>query len=206
MVPPQLPRRAVTARAVAVSAGLHLVIVIALVAAGAAARPPRTVDVEIVAPTLLVTQREPTQPIEQAADPAPGGRRLAAAPPVRRAEPQHKLPRPHRRPAPPPAEPTSTPAGELATGTQAAEPAPSTDGSAAQVEGGAGGGWGTGIGAGNGDVDLSARPVPLELHPSQTLPYTEAALRDQISGDVSLELIVDPLGRVERAVVRRGLG
>jgi TonB family protein len=36
--------------------------------------------------------------------------------------------------------------------------------------------------------------------------YTAEALRDRVSGDVQLVLMVDPLGHVGSATVRRGLG
>src|SRR5262249_32629069 len=87
-------------------------------------------------------------------------------------------------------------------------PAPGTDGA---IHSGSGsqlgaGGDGTGAGGGGGWIDLTARPVPIDASSARVLPYTEAALRDRISGDVVLVLHVDAQGAVTGATVRKPLG
>jgi TonB family protein len=48
--------------------------------------------------------------------------------------------------------------------------------------------------------------VPLNAAAFVTLPYTEAAARDRVGGNVIVELMIDPLGHVGRATISRGLG
>ncbi|HSR97856.1 MAG TPA: TonB family protein, partial [Kofleriaceae bacterium] len=144
-----------------------------------------------------------------------------AAPP-RRPEPVRKLPR-ARRPTPPiprpaggdltaerapeqspaPLEEAAPPA---AADGQGAGAAPDGPGAGLLGTGAGGGGTGGGNGDGTGDIDRSGPPVPIDPSAAATQLYTEAAMRDHVTGDVSLVLAVDPLGRVARATVRRGLG
>ena len=98
--------------------------------------------------------------------------------------------------------PAAEPAAAPSTDVPSREPAGGDDPTSG---GGAGAGDG-GSGRGEGMLDLSSRAIPLESNTSRTLPYTAEAQRDQISGDVHLLLMVDPLGRVGRATVRHGLG
>lgn len=198
------------ARVVLASAAIHISLVIALIVAGTAAGRRSVIDVEIAATPVVTTELAlpPAPPPEG----PPGGRPAIEPIPVRSVEPARR-PRLHRAPpapapvapAPPATEvdPSAPPAGDGADGEAAAD-----------AGGGDGGGSGSGLGAGTGhgfgdgtrDLDLSARPIPLDPNLSPTLPYTEEAARGRISGDVQLVLTVDPLGRVGRVAVRRGLG
>jgi protein TonB len=142
--------------------------------------------------------------------------------PPRRPEPVRKLPRAHR-PTPPIPRPAG---GELAAERTAEQvPAPldeaaplaaadgqgtgsPPDGQSAGLVGGGSGGGGAGGGNGDGigDIDRSGPPVPIDPSAAATQFYSEAALRDRVTGDVSFVLAVDPLGRVARATLRRGIG
>jgi protein TonB len=207
----------VTARAVLASAALHIataVIIAMLVAAATGVRQPSTVDIELVGPATVALGPAPMPPppLKPGRDPGRRGDRIADRAPARRARPVRKLPDTTRAapPAPPPA--AVVPDGSAPA---VAEPAPTdtADVGSREPAGGealrSGGGPGEGAGGrGGGDsvLDLSARPVPLEVHASQTLMSTAEAQRDRISGYVHLVLTVDPLGHVGRATVRQGLG
>lgn len=206
-----------TPRAVFASAALHIVVVavlLVLVSAATPARPPATVDIEIVTPMLAVVTPAPPPPppVDRGRDGGQRGDRIADRAPGRRAQPLRNLPQAHRAAPPPPSPAAVTPS---APDLPAAEPAGATNSEAVSGEpaagddpqsgGGAGQGTG-GSGSGAGAVDLSARPVPLDLNSLQTLMYTAEAQRDRVSGDVHLVLTIDPLGHVGRATLRRGLG
>jgi len=214
-------------RGVAVSAAIHLVLVIALIAAGGAVAPPRIVDIEIV-PKMAIAEVAPVPTGEGGRGSAPGPQGSAPAPvpiaalPPRPPAPMRKPPR-ARRTAPPiprpvggdllverapdetpaPLEEAAPPAAADGQGAGAA-----LDGQGASFLGAGtgGGGTGGGNGDGTGDIDRSGPPVPIDPNAAATQLYTEAAMRDRVTGDVSLVLAVDPLGRVARATVRRGLG
>jgi len=206
----------VTARVVVTSAALHAFVLILLVVAAARARRPPTIDIEIVAPAVAVVPppppAPPLEPGRPGRDAGQRGDRIADRVPGRRSEPVRTLPHAHRA-APPVPHPAAVlpdvpdlPAADSATAPSAdvtaGEPAAGEDPASGGGTGEGGGGRGRGAGA----LDLSARPIPLDANTSRTLPYTAEAQRDQVSGDVHLVLAVDPLGRVGRATVRHGLG
>jgi TonB family protein len=208
----------VTVRVVAASAAIHgvLVVVLVLAAGGRAQRAP-VVDIELVAPAAVVLAATPALPPERGRDLGPrGGDRIADRAPGHRALPARNPLPVHRAavPAPSlapaalaapavPATPPAEPAAPQATETGESEPAAGgRQGGGGAGEGAGGGGDGDGMGA----IDRSARPVPLEPSAAQTSMYTAEALRDRVSGDVQLVLMVDPLGHVGSATVRRGLG
>jgi periplasmic protein TonB len=206
----------VRARVVAASAAIHaaiaLAIALAIGAAGSGERPT-TIDVEIAVPPTVTTELAPPPP--RPAHAGPGGSPVALVGAAPRAPAARKPPR-----AAPPAPPAAAPgpalsaAAAVPTPAIALEPTPAPgDPSAPPGEAGSdgaregGSGIGTGSGDGDGvDIDRSARPVPLDASQRQTLPYTEEAARARVSGSVVLQLMVDPLGRVGRVTVRRGLG
>jgi len=205
-------------RVVAVSAALHIIIMIVLVAAGTAAIRPSLVDVEIVVPAAVTTAPSPPPILERGDGGAEAGEPIAERTPARRIEPARRLPHVHRQalPAPPlslpPALPPAAADPETPPRSEALPSEPSagdetTSGAGSSVgDGDGGGGHGGGDGDGIGALDLSARPVPLNASTLQTSLYTAEAQRDRVSGDVQLVLTIDPLGRVGSAKVRRGLG
>jgi periplasmic protein TonB len=208
----------VTARVVA-SAALHLLVGVILATAAPCVQRPSTVDIEIVAPVLVVQVPAAVPSVDPGHDSGQRGDRGAERAPARYPEPARTLPRAHRAAPLSPAPPTAAsaapelPAAEPSAPPDEVTPSEPVSGDDAQGSGGAGeGAGGNGSGAGNGDgsgvgaIDLSSRPVPLETDTSRTLPYTAEAQRDRISGDVHLVLTIDPLGHVGRATVRHGLG
>jgi TonB family protein len=175
---------------------------------GTRAKRPSAVDVELVTPRLELAEATPPPPLARGpGGAAQGGDRIIEPVPVRPTDPVRPPPRVQRRaqPAPHPmvADPAAPPAGDP---DRSEPPAGDATHPAAEAAGAEGDGDGNGTGDGAGAIDLSSRPVPLDTAASQVLPYTAEALRDRIIGDVQLALMVDPLGRVGRVTVRRGLG
>ena len=207
-----------------VSAAIHIVLVILIFAAGTAVHRRSTVDIELVPPLQVTTQRAPVPPpsVPRSAVGAPPGAPIAERAPARRTEPVRSLP-PAPRPAPPAPPPAAADlAAPHGADVDPREPAADDDGRRSEAASGGGegdpgrgevgdgqgdgGGLGGGLGSGQGSIDLSARPVPLEVNASWASLYTAEALRDRVTGDVQLVLTVDPLGHVGSATVRRGLG
>lgn len=203
-----------TGRAVVASTALHLAVVVALALAGTRAKRPATVDVELVTPRLELAEATPPPLARGPGGAAQGADRIIEPVPVRPTKPVRPPPRVQRRaqPAPHPvvADPAVPPAGDPDRSEPPAGDATAPAAAGGEGDGGSGAGsgesGGDGAGAGAGGIDLSSRPVPLDTAASQVLPYTAEALRDRITGDVQLALMVDPLGRVGRVTVRRGLG
>jgi protein TonB len=179
-------------RVLAISAGAHAVLggVIALAWHHASPDAPRddAVNVEI-APHATA---------------APTPHDLAVLAPT---VPRHSSPAPSHAAA---HAPRKAPPTNLAPpSTEVSPPPGTTDGAGAGAGGegsGSGGGGDGGDGDGNGGVDLHAPPVPIDASSARVLPYTEAALRTRISGDVVLSLAIDAQGAVTGATVTKHLG
>ena len=176
------------ARVIAISVVAHGAMVgglLALAPRRAADPAPRVRDIEVVA-----TAPKPPPP------PPPASSPPARSEPMRdRAPTRIRKPAAGRAPAPEPTQPAGGGDGE-GSGSSSGE---------------SGGGNGDGDGAGDGEVlvpivDRSGPPVPIDAIADRTLPYTAAAQRDHVSGDIVVSIEVDPLGHVARATVQRGLG
>jgi TonB family protein len=191
----------VKARVVIVSFALHITILIGVLVARTAVSRPTMVDIEVVPPAATFEAAPPPPRIAPTA--TPNGNPVSAPP--HPGPPARAL---HRRPDGLPAhQPAAPPTADVEPGPPAV--APPDDGpdlgNAGNGAGLGGRGSGGGDGDGNGDIDLSARPVPLNAG-DVTLPYTEEAARRRISGNVIVELSIDPVGRVQRATIARRLG
>lgn len=179
------------ARAIAISVVAHGAVIgglLALAPRPAADPAPRVRDIEVVAAA------KPPRPAPPSPPPP-----LPPPPPPARSEPMRDhAPTRVRRPS----------QAGLAHGPEPTQPAGDSSGS------GDGGGSDGGDGSGDGDgeevlvpvVDRSGPAIPIDIIAARTLPYTAAALRDHVSGDVILSLEIDARGRVERTSVHRGLG